>query len=116
MRLLSVSFLCLLILVACTSKKDELTSRFVSKEQGRNQIYVIYSDNSQMNSSPMEEKVMKIVRNHVEKVVNISSMYDVADVKKEFEIKEYPTILVFNTDKLVLQTTDSDKLDELLSK
>lgn len=80
------------------------------------QIYIIYSDNTQMYNSPVGEKVMSVVRNHPEKVANITSMYDAPDVKSIFGIKKFPTILVFDTDKLVLTTTDPDKLEDLLSK
>lgn len=116
MRLFYILICCLFVLTACTSQKEKMTTELLSKEQGYYEIYIVYSDANQRGSSSLEETVNSIISNHIEKVGTVSFMNSNTDIKKAFDISEYPTILVFDTEKLVLQTMKPDFLEELLSK
>ncbi len=105
--------ICVLLFSGCTPI-TEFTST-ISKEQGKIEIYIIYSDNTQMmNNSQMNADVMEVVFNNANKVGNITSMYHSDQIKRKYNITEFPTILAFDTEGLVLKTTDADKLAAIL--
>ncbi|MBB5173355.1 hypothetical protein [Texcoconibacillus texcoconensis] len=127
MRLLFLSVFSIVILIACTQTvpKDELVDNKTLPDPftGYYTLYAVvenddYRDNHELDAinESLSEESRKylydrgIVWTWDRRVENI-----IYDYTGKFDIESYPTFLVFDTDELILQTTDINEVEEFVS-
>ena len=104
----------LLLLVGCESKENFKPS-MLSKNDGELQVYIIFSDYDQQVNSSVKEELMEHFHEHLLGDASIVTMYTQTEkIITEFNIEEFPTILVFNHKDILLQTTDLDECKEFI--
>ena len=111
-----ISIILLLLLVGCESNEEYISSMY-SKEEGSLEVYIVYSDEEQLDNSSLMKETLNYLPNHLEKDAQVTTMYhDTERFVKIFNIKEFPTMLLFDHESVLLQTTDPDEFKEFITQ
>ncbi|MBB6670529.1 hypothetical protein [Cohnella nanjingensis] len=109
-----------LIVAGCSSsRKNDTSNEFFSKESGTYAGYLFWNLDSDVNELNKEllsivnsNQVMQSIRFSKVEIISMNDKNRVDDVK-ELGIQKSPTLIIFDTDKLVLQTSDLKELYNL---
>jgi major membrane immunogen (membrane-anchored lipoprotein) len=111
--------ICLIfILVGCSSKEEKVISRFKSEIEGKYSIVIF---DNKVPSGEFQQRIHKdlIDKNRLEIpslsyiMVDDKNTHEY-DYKKEFSLKRFPEIFVFDTKGVVLRTHEVEELEEFL--
>jgi hypothetical protein len=111
-------------IAGCSSNdKEEAIHELISKESGTYTGYLFWNLDSDLNS--LNDELLNIVNsNQVMQSIHFSKMNIISmndknqkiNYVKVFNINKSPTLLIFDTEKLVLQTTNLKDLYTLAEK
>jgi len=116
-----VMVLCTFLLLGCSIPKDELIKDMLAESEGHYTIYVFFEGMSQLEFEEFEMELLEIVNSdsRLEHFpLERMQIYSLSDVSKSDYVKAFSlqdtTILVFDTEKLVLETSESQQLKEFI--
>ncbi|WJH35062.1 hypothetical protein N6H14_02785 [Paenibacillus sp. CC-CFT747] len=114
MRAFPIVMLFSFLLTGCTTAEEKFSSKWVSRDEGLYQVYLVYADSAQMKLS--FNKALLDLTPYQSKIENISGMYDMPEAKEAFGLKQFPAALVFDSEKLLLKTSSYAELQRFFRK